>query len=135
MKEVSAAAEGTSAVGNDHGERRRPFAIQDVASWVLRVGVLSSISVMLLGVALALFSGAGVGPGPLQDNMAVLGAQLLQLRPFAVMELGILLLVATPVMRVATSIIVFASFEHDRLYMYITMIVLALVLSSLLWLR
>jgi uncharacterized membrane protein len=48
-----------------------------------------------------------------------------------VIQLGLLLLIATPVARVAFSIWGFAA-EHDRLYVIFTVIVLAILLYSLL---
>ena len=47
-----------------------------------------------------------------------------------VIQLGLLLLIATPVARVAFSVVAFA-LERDRLYVVITLIVLAVLLFSL----
>jgi len=47
-----------------------------------------------------------------------------------IIQLGLLLLIATPVFRVAFSVLGFA-FERDRLYVAITLIVLAILLYSL----
>jgi uncharacterized membrane protein len=47
-----------------------------------------------------------------------------------IIELGLLLLVATPVARVAFSVVAFA-LERDRTYVVITLIVLAVLLVSL----
>jgi uncharacterized membrane protein len=51
-----------------------------------------------------------------------------------IIEAGIYLLVFTPIMRVAASIILFAFQERDRLYTVITLVVLILTLAGLLWL-
>src|SRR5579862_4038349 len=48
----------------------------------------------------------------------------------AVIQLGILLLIATPVARVAFSVVAFA-LQRDRIYVPVTMIVLAILLFSL----
>ena len=53
-----------------------------------------------------------------------------QLRPFAVIELGTLLLIATPVFRVAASVLLFL-LEQDYLYTAITLGVLGLLLFSI----
>ena len=53
-----------------------------------------------------------------------------QLRPFAVIELGTLLLIATPVFRVAASVLLFL-LEQDYLYTVITLVVLGLLLFSI----
>ena len=49
----------------------------------------------------------------------------------AIIQLGLLLLIATPVARVAFSVAAFAG-EHDYLYVFVTLIVLAVLLYSLL---
>ena len=49
----------------------------------------------------------------------------------AVIEIGLLLLIATPVMRVVFSMVAFA-LEKDRLYLGLTLIVLVILLLSLL---
>ena len=49
----------------------------------------------------------------------------------AIIEIGLLLLIATPVMRVVFSMVAFA-LEKDRLYVVLTLIVLAVLLLSLL---
>jgi len=50
--------------------------------------------------------------------------------PAAIIQLGILILIATPVARVAFSVFAFAE-ERDWLYVIVTLIVLALLLFSL----
>jgi len=47
----------------------------------------------------------------------------------AVIQLGLLILIATPVVRVAASVVAFAV-ERDRLYVAITLYVLAVILVS-----
>ena len=49
----------------------------------------------------------------------------------AIIEIGLLLLIATPVMRVVFSMVAFA-LEKDRLYVVLTLIVLVILLLSLL---
>jgi uncharacterized membrane protein len=53
------------------------------------------------------------------------------LEPRALMQLGLLILVATPVARVALSVVGFA-LERDRLYVAVTLAVLSLLLLGLL---
>jgi uncharacterized membrane protein len=52
------------------------------------------------------------------------------LDPAAIIQLGLLLLIATPVARVAFSVFAFAE-ERDSMYVVITLIVLALLIYSL----
>ena len=59
---------------------------------------------------------------------------LAALRPVAIAQAGLIVLVATPVVRVATSVAAFA-LEGDRLYAAITLGVLAILLGSLFLIR
>jgi uncharacterized membrane protein len=61
-------------------------------------------------------------------------ARLTDLQPLAITQLGLLALVATPVIRVAASVLAFAA-QHDRLYVAVSAIVLVLLLLSLVVLR
>jgi uncharacterized membrane protein len=53
-----------------------------------------------------------------------------QRQPLSVIQLGLLLLIATPIARVAFSVFAFAV-QRDRLYMVITLAVLLVLLGSL----
>jgi uncharacterized membrane protein len=54
----------------------------------------------------------------------------LAMRGRGIIQLGLLLLIATPVARVAISVVAFAV-QRDRLYVAITLLVLAILLCSL----
>ena len=60
--------------------------------------------------------------GTLRDVVALRGR--------GIMQLGLLLLIATPVARVALTAVAFA-FERDRTYVLIALLVLVLLLKSL----
>jgi uncharacterized membrane protein len=67
------------------------------------------------------------------ENLRTVGGivrQALALRGRGIIQLGLLLLIATPVARVAFSIFGFAE-EHDRMYVVITVIVLLVLIYSL----
>ncbi len=111
---------------------------------VLRYGVILSFAVILAGTGiLAIRSGASGISGALTYNAgsiphgnftvswAGLVNGLLGLQPYSVIELGVLILLATPVSRVLASVFLFAA-QGDRLYVYITAVVLALLLFSIL---
>jgi len=68
----------------------------------------------------------GADPTDFSGIAAGLGA----LRPIAIAQAGLLVLVATPVVRVGVSLVAFA-LERDRLYAAITGAVLGLLLVSL----
>lgn len=101
-------------------------------SYTLRIGVMVSSAVIAAGVLLWLFTGTTgyaahswpVGPGAVWQG-------LLQARPYAVIDAGLLLLILTPVFRVGASIVAFA-LERDRAYVLITSIVFIFLLIGLL---
>ena len=103
-----------------------------IISNVLRGGVLLSVAVIVTGIALfhvRKFSG-GAGFFTYPDTLGGLLQGLAQGRPLAIVTLGLVLLLATPVIRVAVSIIAFA-LEGDRAYVFITALVLAILLFSI----
>ncbi len=67
----------------------------------------------------------------LEEALRVFGKQV-EARWFWAFVLGVILLVATPVSRVAFSIYAFAR-QKDAMYVVITMIVLGLLVFSLVW--
>lgn len=104
-----------------------------IISNVLRGGVLVSAGVIVLGVILFYARAAGSAHGlidrPYPRSLSSVGTGLVHGDPLAVVALGLLILLATPVIRVAVSIVAFA-LEHDRLYMLITLLVLFILLVS-----
>ena len=71
---------------------------------------------------------------PDPSNFGGLPDRLARLEPLALSQLGLLVLLATPVMRVASSVIGFA-LEGDRLYTALTVVVLAVLLGSIFFVR
>jgi Predicted membrane protein len=117
-----------------------PERFRVVVSTVLIVGVGSSALLIAAGFVGSLASGwegsligAAAGTDPTTDFGALPG-NLLALRPVGLAQAGLVVLVATPVVRVAASVIGFA-LEGDRLYLGITLAVLAILLGSLFILR
>lgn len=119
-----------------------------IISILLVSGVTVSAAVLLAGLALLVVTGRTgyhesispalilsppvAGAYPRTISAAVQGAT--ELRPFAVIELGALLLIATPVFRVAASIVLF-SFERDYLYTIITLVILGFLVISIFWMH
>ena len=119
--------------------RAYPIAIEDVSSWVLRVGVVASVLVMLFGLVLA-FAHGGITrhlmeTQTFQLDVGALRRGLAGLQGFAWLELGIFLLVATPVLRVFTAMVLFAVEERDGMYTAVTFLVLIMTLGSLLFIH
>jgi uncharacterized membrane protein len=118
-----------------------PEKFRVVVSTVLIVGV--GISAVLIGVGFAAALAIGwqsslIGATHVTTastaNFSGLPARLAALEPLAITQLGLLTLLATPVVRVAASVVGFA-LERDRLYMTITLAVLLILLTSIFLLR
>ncbi|MFP3283333.1 MAG: DUF1634 domain-containing protein [Nitrososphaeria archaeon] len=95
----------------------------------LRYGVLTSIAFILAGLALLLARGGAADVlgtnSPLNTSTispAAVASGLTSLDPLSVILLGLTLLIATPILRVALGIASFAR-ERDWLYVLITSIV------------
>ncbi len=100
-----------------------------VAAALMAVGLLSALAVGWGGSLL----GAQVATHATGDFSGI-GEGLVHLRPFAIVQLGLLVLLATPVLRVATSVLAFA-LEGDRLYAAVSGIVLVILLTSIFFVR
>ena len=113
--------------------------IEEIVGTLLRVGVSLSAFVVAIGGAIYLArhgrepANYRVFHGEPSDlrNLSGIVREAFRLRGRGIIQLGLLLLIATPVARVAFSIWGFAE-EHDRLYMIFTGIVLIVLLYSLL---
>jgi uncharacterized membrane protein len=120
-----------------------PERFRLLVSIVLTVGVGISAALIGAGFAAALavgWQGSLIGASTSAAASAAttdfgdLPSRLAILEPLAIAQLGLLTLLATPVARVATSVVAFAS-EGDRLYAAITLAVLAILLASILFLH
>jgi uncharacterized membrane protein len=101
-------------------------------SWVLRAGVLLSASVISFGMLdWWLLHRHTSRTQAVPNSLAEIWFGLSHADPSAIVVVGLLLLVATPVIRVAVSIIAFA-LSRDLLYVAITSLVLAILLFSFL---
>lgn len=96
---------------------------------MLLAAIAVSVTLMLLGVAL----GLAVGEGLPHTVLAVSGLPeaLMSREPAAYLSLGLIVLMATPFVRVAGSLVVFA-LERDRRYVLVTAVVLAVMCLSVL---
>ena len=113
--------------------------IEEIVGNLLRIGVSLSAFVVSMGAVIYLArhgrepANYRVFHGEPSDLRSLSGIvrDAFHLRGRGIIQLGLLLLIATPVARVAFSIWGFAE-EHDRLYMIFTGIVLIVLLYSLL---
>jgi uncharacterized membrane protein len=98
-----------------------------VLFYVLRTGILLSLGTMLLGLILFFISGdssSSIAPERLLDELAAVN-------PVAVIELGILFLIATPLVRVIATLVMF-SYERDMRFVAISLLVLSVIVVSIL---
>ncbi len=112
---------------------RAVAATYNIIGWVLQWGVILSAAVIFIGLLLLSLEPNKFASQKLDQFPQTFGqvwAGLLILRPQAVITLGLLLLIATPVIRVAVSIVAFAA-EHDRRFVVITLGVLLILLFSI----
>ncbi len=113
--------------------------IENVLGNLLRAGVLLSALVVSIGGAIYLlrhghspvdfrvFRGE---PADLRNVRGIIG-DTVALHGRGIIQLGLLLLIATPIARVAFSIFGFAQ-ERDRMYVVFTLIVFSILLFSIL---
>lgn len=125
--------------GSEAEERVR--RVELLISNLLRVGVIASLTLIVIGTILSfvhhpayivsstelqrLTQTGATFPFTWRDIMA--GVQ--NLRGQAIVAVGLLLLIATPITRVAISILAFI-YQKDRVYTLITLAVLCLLLLS-----
>ncbi len=113
--------------------------LQHIVGTLLRSGVLLAAAVVLVGGILYLARHGGAVP-----DYHVFRGQPAGLRTLAgivrgaftldergIVQLGLVLLIATPIARVAAAAVAFA-FERDRAYVLVSLLVLSLLLYSLL---
>lgn len=113
--------------------------VEQVVGNVLRLGVLIAATVTALGGIAYLWRDGrthpdyhrfvGTAPGLHELTGIVAGARALD--PASIVQLGIVLLIATPIARVALTLGAFA-YRKDRLYTIVSAIVLALLAYGLL---
>lgn len=115
--------------------------LYDAVSKVLRYGTILSAIVLALGLAGLLLNEPAEVPRTVQSMLssgfgaptldpAALMSGLASGSPLNVLEVGTLVLLATPLSRVAASVVLFAK-EKDRTYVAITLLVLTMLLFAI----
>jgi uncharacterized membrane protein len=113
--------------------------LENIVGNLLRVGVMLAAGVVFGGGALYLIRHGATSPdyrvfhGEPADLRSVPGVvtEALALRGRGIIQLGLLLLIATPIARVAFSVFAFAQ-QRDRTYVVVTLVVFGILLYSLL---
>ena len=121
-----------------------PNSMNNILGIVLRSGVVLSGVIVAIGTILFVANHSlddtsaylaynpGLIPhGNFPVSLTGIATGLESLDPFSLIELGFLVLLATPVARVALSLLLFAA-EKDRMYVYLTAAVLVILLFSML---
>ncbi|MGB2676156.1 MAG: DUF1634 domain-containing protein [Candidatus Acidiferrum sp.] len=113
--------------------------VEQIVGELLQFGVFLAAFVVFVGGLLYLYSFARtpvnyrlfhVEPAELRSFLPIIHSAW-HLESRAVIQFGLLLLIATPVARVLFSVIAFA-LERDRTYIVVTLVVLGILLYSLL---
>jgi uncharacterized membrane protein len=112
--------------------------LEKIVGHVLQIGVIAAASIVLLGGILFLGRYGSVSPhydvfhGEPANLRSVSGIMksVLSFHTRGLIQLGVLLLIATPIARVVFSIIAFA-LQRDRTYIFVTLIVLGVLFYSL----
>jgi uncharacterized membrane protein len=121
-----------------------PESMNALISGLLRYGVILSAIIIGIGTILMLFGNGTqdistlvvynpntLPHGNFDPSLGHMLAGLAAFNPQSIVELGVLVLLATPAARVLLSVLLFTA-EGDRTYAYITVVVLALLLFSML---
>ncbi|WP_285009353.1 DUF1634 domain-containing protein [Pedobacter faecalis] len=125
-------------MNKDKGDLKSEKDIQLILGTLLRVGVMSSMIIVLIGACIYLFdhSAERIDYGSFNPDKSGLSSVsailygLLRLDGSSVIQFGVLLLIFTPVMRVVFSVFSFL-IERDYLYVAIGFFVLCVILFSL----
>ena len=112
--------------------------VQRVIGNLLRWGVVLAAGIVLAGGAMYLVACGGAipdygvfrGEPPELRGVAGIAREAVSLNPLGLIQFGLLLLIATPLARIAFSVAVFA-LQRDLVYVVVTLIVLAVVLLGL----
>jgi uncharacterized membrane protein len=121
-----------------------PNSMNKILGIVLRSGVVLSGVIIAIGTTLFIanhslddtssylaYNPSVIPHGNFPVSLASIASGFVSLDPFSIIAVGFLVLLATPVARVALSLVLFAA-ERDRKFVYLTAAVLAILLFSIL---
>ncbi|MCL5736482.1 MAG: DUF1634 domain-containing protein [Actinobacteria bacterium] len=123
----------------ENRQARLDQRLEVIIGYTLRIGVLTAAAIVLIGGVLYLVQSGAAVPryhtfhtaATPSDNLSGIVRNIQALNSYGIIQLGLLVLIATPILRVIFSVIAFA-LERDVLYIVATLIVLAVLLYSLL---
>ncbi|MEN6333205.1 MAG: DUF1634 domain-containing protein [Phycisphaerales bacterium] len=113
--------------------------LEAIIGYTLRAGVVTAAAVVLIGGILYLARNSGASPdyhtfhpaSKQTDALSGIVQNVRELNSLGIIQVGLLVLIATPIARVILSVVAFA-LERDLLYVAATLIVLGFLLYSLL---
>ncbi|WP_125588308.1 DUF1634 domain-containing protein [Companilactobacillus jidongensis] len=111
-----------------HEETRQ---VELVIGKILRIGVITSAIVIMIGIIMYFINGGGGYTTGFPKRFVDIFSGIVAGKSYAVIMLGIFLLILTPVLRVVVSIYAFYK-EHDNLYVIITTVVLIILIFAML---
>jgi uncharacterized membrane protein len=110
--------------------------MQAIIGWVLRTGVILSVSVVIIGGIVYIYRHGGEAPDHrhfvTQPSFVQLNGIIQGIFDFhgrSIIQAGIILLIATPILRIIFSALGFV-LEKDRLYVFISLLVLLIIFLS-----
>jgi len=112
--------------------------LEVVIGHTLRIGVVTAAVIVLIGGVFYLVEHDSTAPdyhtfhaaSKHSDNLSGIVRNIRALNSYGIIQLGLLVLIATPIVRVMLSVVAFA-LERDLLYVSATLIVLGTLLYSL----
>jgi uncharacterized membrane protein len=126
---------------NPHTNAEKARQVELLISNLLRIGVITSLTIVVIGTILSFIrhpdylssktqlSALTSHDASFPETISGTASSIMHGQGRGIVILGLLLLVATPVMRVAVSIFGFV-YEKDRIFVLITSLVLMLLLLS-----
>lgn len=112
------------------GAEERLVDMEAVVSRVLQVGVTAAAAIIAVGLLFLLIAGhSGYPPHGYPLTVGAVLAGLVHAKPYAWIAAGLLLLILTPVLRVAVSAVTFV-LERDSIYIVVTLYVLIVLVAS-----
>ncbi len=113
--------------------------LEVVIGYTLRIGVVTAALIVLAGGIAYLVQNPAATPhygtfhaaAQRSDNLSGIVHNIRTFNSLGIIQLGLLILIATPILRVVLSVVAFA-LERDLLYVVATLIVLGVLLYSLL---
>jgi len=120
-------------------QTRMDQKLEVIIGYTLRIGVVTAATIVLIGGILYLVQNSSTSPdyhsfhaaSMHSDNLLGIARNIGAFNSLGIIQLGLLVLIATPIVRVMLSVVAFA-LERDLLYVAATLIVLGILLYSLL---